>query len=137
MWAGSSASPKVEQALQMAARSRGNETWIRLLPAWKRARAYLSNRMEQDGRTLTIEMLRERQWMVTAAAVHAYNTQSSVGCVRDCFQATSKAMGLNRIRAERELLGDIVAQVTLLERSTALRKVAAFDLSEIDSFAKN
>jgi hypothetical protein len=137
VWAGSSAAPEMEQALQMAARSRGNETWIRLLPAWKRARAYLSNRMERDGRTLTIETLRERQWMVTAAAVHAYNTQSSVGCVRDCFQATSKAMGLNGIRAERGLLGDIVAQVTLLEQSTALRKVAAFDLSEIDSFAKN
>ena len=81
--------------------------------------------------------MRKHQWMITAAAVHAYNTQTSMGCVRDCFQACAKALEVNDIAATPGTLRDVVRQVTALERTTALRKVAAFDIDEVDDFAKN
>ena len=91
-------------------------------------------RFRRDGVKFTTETVAERQWMFTAAAVHAYNTQASVSCVKDTFQACSKACTISGIAELPRMLNKVVREVVKLERSSTLKKSAAFKYKKVDAF---
>jgi hypothetical protein len=83
--------------------------------------------------TLSVETIRDRQWMVTAPAVLAYNTSSAVGAVSSCLQACHKALRLSQITVLEQEYDSALAKVATLERKTALKKVAAISLPELNA----
>jgi hypothetical protein len=92
--------------------------------------------MEIDAMVFGVEALAARQWYVTAAAVHAYNTSSAVGAVSSCLQACHKAMRMSHIVVLPQEYDKALASVTKLERSTALKKVAAISWKEVCAVVK-
>ena len=71
--------------------------------------------------------------MVTAVAVHAYNTSSAVGAVLSCLQACHKALQMSQIADIEQEYDTALAKVATLERKTALKKVAAISLPELNA----
>ena len=130
-WEGSSVEPEMRRVEQMLTRAWRPGTWRKLGPAWKRARAFIISRMETDKLEFCIVDLAPRQFYITAAAVHAYDTRSAVAAVADCLQACHKAMRISHIVVQIQVYDDVITRIAKLERSSALRKVAAITLTEL------
>jgi hypothetical protein len=71
--------------------------------------------------------------MIAAAAVHAYNTSSAVGAVSSCLQACHKALRISKITVIEQEYDKALAKVATLEQKTALKKVAAISLPELNA----
>jgi hypothetical protein len=71
--------------------------------------------------------------MVTAAALHAYNTSSAVGAVSSCLQACHKALRMSQIAVIKQEYDMALTKFATLERKTALKKVAAISLTELNA----
>ena len=130
-WASSSAAPELRQAEALLTKARRPGTWKKLGPAWKRAREYIQSRMETDGLTYCTEDLVTRQWFITGAAVHAYNTRTAIKAVSDCLQACHMALRVSGIVPIVQIYDTVIAKVATTTRSSALRKVAAISMEEL------
>ena len=70
-WEHSSAAPEMRQADRLMALGTAVSTWRKLKAPRLKARGYIVSRMHRDSLTFCVETIGVRQWMVTAAAVHA------------------------------------------------------------------
>ena len=103
----------------------------KLKAPWLKARGYILSCLHRDTLTLCVETISTRQWMVTAAAVHADNTSLAVGAVSSCLQACHKALRMSQTVVIEKEYDMALAKVATLGPKTALRKVAAVSMSEL------
>jgi hypothetical protein len=96
-----------------------------------RARDYIMSRMDIDARVFCAAELGKNQWYIIGAAVHAYNTRTAVAAVSQCVQACHMALRVSHIKVEDQIYESVLTKVAMLERSSALRKVAAMTLKEL------
>lgn len=92
--------------------------------------------MATDDLVFCAETLATRQWFVTAAAVHAYNTSSAIRAAFSCLQACHKAMRMSHIHVVAQEYEKNLARGAKLECSTALKKVAAISWKEMRVIVK-
>jgi hypothetical protein len=120
----------MRQAEWLVALGTAVSTWRKLKAPWLKARrGYIVSRMHRDSLTFCVETIGVRQWMVTAATVHAYNTSSTVGAVSSCLQAWHKALRVSQITVIEQEYGMALAKVATLERKIVLTKVVAISLT--------
>jgi hypothetical protein len=135
-WHFSSAGPEMMQAAALVVHGTSILTWRKLKAPWRKVWAYIMSRMDMDVLFFCADTLATRQWYVMAAAVHAYNTSSAIKAVSSCLQACHTAMRMSHVRVVVQEYDKALTRVAKLERSTALKKVAAVSWKEVHAIVK-
>ena len=82
-------------------RHRKPKTLERLMPTWGWIKPFLKTRLEADGYAFCVEDVMEQEDFVTAALIHAYETQTAIAAVKLVGQAVKMAMQLSGVSVEK------------------------------------
>ena len=131
-WAQLPTAPEVAKVRALVYSFRAPGTWKRLLPAWRRAKAYIQSRMAAAGEKLTAATLGSKTGRnyIVGAAYHAYESSTAISAVSSCIQAISLALAVSDEEPPSSFLLRVLRTVSNKNRSQAARKVAAITLEE-------
>ena len=109
---------------------RAPSTWRKLVGPWRRARAYIMNKVEADGRVFDRATLSKYTYYVAGAAVDAFKKNPAVSAVSSCLQACAMALRVSGITMEKHFLAQVMERVCKGKRHASARKVAAITWEE-------